>query len=72
MTGYLCMFFFRLAGRKKNIHKKNPLLLVQILTTMQPLSDLERLPFGADGGGVGGQVARGGDQRVGSLGRAVQ
>jgi hypothetical protein len=28
------------------------LLLVQILTAMQPLGDLERLPFGADGGRV--------------------
>ena len=51
---------------------QSSLLLVQILAAMQPLGDLEGLPFGADGGRVGGQVARGGDQRVGGLGRAAQ
>ena len=39
---------------------------------MQPLGDLEGLPFGANSGRVGGQIARGGDQRVAGLGRAVQ
>src|SRR5690349_24486992 len=36
------------------------LLLVQVLAAVQALGDLEGLTFGADGGSMGGQVARGG------------